>query len=99
MKTYWFRYRIKNIGSKETKIAFDSRAYKSDFYVFEGTNKPKHYASGEGYAWRRKDGFKRGNYIPVVLQTGEELLVYYRIYNDIQGIPAIFKINLLSTEN
>ncbi len=39
VKTYWFRYRIKNIGSKETKIAFDSRLINQIFmYLKEQIN-------------------------------------------------------------
>ncbi len=96
--TYWFRYRLKNATDKEINIALDSRADQSDFYVFQGSDKPKHFVTGNTYPRNKKDGFKEGNYIPLVLKPQEEVIIYYRIFNDKAGIPKDFVIDFVNTE-
>ncbi len=96
--TYWFRYRLKNATDTEINIALDSRADQSDFYVFHGSDKPKHFVNGTTYPWNKKDGLKEGNCIPVVLKPQEEIVIYYRIINNEAGIPKHFVIDFVNTE-
>ncbi|MEO7043931.1 MAG: 7TM-DISM domain-containing protein, partial [Ferruginibacter sp.] len=96
--TYWFRYRLKNTTNKEINIALDSRADQSDFYIFSDSGKLKHFVTGNTYSWNKKDGLKQGNYIPIFLKPQEEVIIYYRIFNDKAGIPNDFLIDFVNTE-
>lgn len=95
--TYWFRYRLKNIMNRETKIALDSYSEQDDFYVTK-TGGKYHFVTGHSYPWSKKDGLKSGNYIPIILQAGEEIIVYDRSYNSTPGIHYQLRINFVNAE-
>ena len=96
--TYWFRYILKNVTGKEINIALSSRADQSDFYVFDSSDKPKHFVTGSAYSYNKRDGLKQGNCIPIVLKLQEEVIIYYRIFNNQVGIPKDFAIAFVNTE-
>jgi two-component system, NtrC family, sensor kinase len=96
--TYWFRYRLKNSMSIEAKVALDARSAQVDFFVSKPDGKWKHFVTGYSYPWNKKDGLKNGNYIPVILQPGDELAIFQRISNNKPGLPKEFAIGFVSTE-
>ncbi|MEP7164667.1 MAG: ATP-binding protein [Ferruginibacter sp.] len=94
---YWFRYRIKNVMSTEASIALDSHSEQDDFYVLK-KGKWEHFVTGHRYPWNKKDGFKAANYIPVILQPGEELTIYNRSYMDAKGIRNRLPVDFVDTQ-
>ena len=98
LNTYWFRYRLKNIMSYAAKIALDANSDQVDFYLLKTNGKWEHFVTGYKYPWNKKDGLKNGNYVPVSMMPGEELLIYERINNEIAGLPKGNKIDIVCTE-
>ncbi|MCX6219937.1 MAG: ATP-binding protein [Bacteroidia bacterium] len=96
--TYWFRYRLKNSMGREAKIALNSVSEYDDFYLAEPDGKWKHFMSGKFNDWDKKDGLKKSNFIPLVLQPDEERFVYQRIHNKKVGLKSKFAIVILGTE-
>jgi len=94
---YWFRYRLKNTMSREARISLNASTKFDDFYLLESDGKWKHYQTGLDIAWVEKDGLKRTNCIPLVLQTGEERVVYLRIKSKNVG-GSKFVISILGTD-
>jgi two-component system NtrC family sensor kinase len=97
-RAYWFRYRLKNVMSREAKIALDSHSEQDDFYVLKTGGAWTHLVTGRLYPWNKKDGLKAGNYIPVTLEPQEELWVYNRTYNSNPRIARLFPLDFVSTD-
>ncbi len=98
---YWFRYRIRNVINKEVKICLTNatNADQSDFYVIDQSKQIHHYATGYLYPWYKKDGLKKVDLIPIVLNPGEEILVYNRLENFYYfNKPDSFSITIENTE-
>jgi signal transduction histidine kinase len=92
--TYWFRYRLKNVMSREARIALDSNSDYDDFYLALSDGNWKHYESGLYKDWDKKDGLKYFNCIPIVLHPDEELMVYECIQNKKAGLVSGFGIKI-----
>ncbi len=80
---FWLRYRIKNMMNREIRICLTNTtgADQSDFYLFHETGKWSHYVTGTLYPYDKKDGLKRINKIPILVQPGEVIMVYNRLKN------------------
>jgi hypothetical protein len=81
VRTFWFRYRLKNAMNKPIKIDLHTVGGKIDFYVFKMVGNPEHFLTGWDMAWNKKDGYKNINAVPITLSQGEEITVYCRLYN------------------
>jgi signal transduction histidine kinase len=87
IRTYWFCFRLKNAMSHGAEIGFGvaevenyySGSYldKSIFY-FRRDGKWETAETGYLYPWKRTNGLGLNHYIFMVIQPGEELLVYNR---------------------
>ena len=98
VKTYWFRFRLKNVMKVAAKISLDAYFERDDYYVLDQKGFINHFVTGRNVPWKIKDGLKPRNFIPLTLQPGEELLVYDRASNDNRGMPDIFNLSIASTE-
>ena len=98
VKTYWFRFRLKNIMNVPAKISLDAYFERDDYYVLDQKGSIRHFITGRGVPWKNKDGLKPRNFIPLTLQPGEELFVYDRASNDNPGMPDLFNLDIASTE-
>ena len=98
VKTYWFRFRLKNVMNMPAKISLDAYFERDDYYVLDQKGSINHFVTGRDVPWKNKDGLKPSNFIPLTLQPGEELLVYDRASNDNPGMPDIFNLGIASTE-
>src|SRR4051794_28532877 len=80
IKPYWVRYRIKNNMAHEAKITF--HAYASsyfDVYIKNADSTWQHKKTGFFLPWSEKDGYKKFDEIPFVINPAQELLVYQRM--------------------
>ena len=98
VNSYWFRYRLKNVMNREAKISLNSMSEYDDFYVSGPDSNMQHFVSGYFSDRDIKDGLKNADCIPLVLQPGQELMVYQRIFNHKKGIPSGFAVAIVSTE-
>ena len=98
VKTYWFRFRLKNAMNVPAKISLDAYFERDDYYVLDQKGSVTHFVTGRGVPWKNKDGLKFRNFIPLTLQPGEEVLVYDRATNDNPGMPDLFNLDIASTE-
>jgi signal transduction histidine kinase len=94
----WFRYRLKNTTDQELKIALQSKADQDEFHIIQTGSEPKHFITGVFYPWNQKDGFKRGNYIPLILEPGQEITINQRSYKPGAGISARIPIGFVNTD-
>src|SRR5450755_4938032 len=95
---YWLRYRLINLTGKEISIALHSRSEQDDYYIFNNGNKEQHFVTGYLYPWNKKDGFKLGNYIPLTLKAGEEILIYDRTFAHVNGLYKRLPIDFVNTK-
>ena len=98
VKTYWFRFRLKNVMSVPAKISLDAYFERDDYYVLHQDGRVDHFVTGRRVRWKEKHGLKSRNFIPLQLEPGEEILVYDRGSKVRAGMPDIFTIDIASTE-
>jgi len=98
VKTYWFRFRLKNVMNVPAKISLDAYFERDDYYVLDQKGFINHFVTGRNVPWKNKDGLKPRNFIPLTLRPGEELLVYDRASNNSPGMPDRFNLSIASTE-
>ena len=98
VKTYWFRFRLKNVMNVPAKISLDAYFERDDYYILDQHGSINHFVTGRNVPWKNKDGFKSRNFIPLTLQPGEEIFVYDRASNDNPGMPELFNLDIASTE-
>ncbi len=98
VNVYWVRFLLKNVTDRDLNIALDSRSEQDDFYLLKSDGTWKHFVTGHLYPWNKKEGFKKGNYIPVVLKAGEELQVYNREYNFDKGVSNNFLVDFVNAD-
>ncbi len=97
--TYWIRYRLKNAMIKEAKITLGIWGMSQlDIFMFDKTGKVKHYATGQAIPWSKKDGFKTHNHVPIVVEPGEEFVIYYRAFDFRPRFPEGTEIYIYNTE-
>src|SRR6185312_7422037 len=56
---YWQRFQLHNALPKELKIAFPVASFRADLFTKINDSKWKHYTTGTGVRWSRRDGLKR----------------------------------------
>ena len=80
---YWFRYRLKNTSNKTVEVVLlnTTQADQSDFFLFDDGNESFHYTTGILFPYKKKDGLKKINAIPIQIEAGGELTVYNRTKN------------------
>jgi hypothetical protein len=54
VKTYWFRYRLKNVMNRQVQIALYVFGGQVDFYVFDKNSPTKHLISGLHVPWSKR---------------------------------------------
>ena len=79
---YWQRLRLKNITGKNVKIIFLNNPWvdKYDLYVYRTSGKNEHFVSGEYVPWSKRDGYKAGSAVAVVLSQQEEIIIYKKLF-------------------
>ncbi|MBK9489080.1 MAG: hypothetical protein IPO07_09940 [Haliscomenobacter sp.] len=82
MYNYWVRFRLKNTMQREAQIALEfSSPWQSDIYIFDPTQKERHFRSGI-IPWSKRDGYTTKNlaksYLPVSIAAGDEWVVYMK---------------------
>jgi hypothetical protein len=95
---YWQRLRLKNSTGKDVKLIFLNNPWvdKYDLYIYRTSGKNEHYVSGEYVPWSKRDGYKAGSAVAVVLTQLEEIIIYKKLFiknsfgNDELGIGFSF---------
>jgi len=98
VKTYWFRFRLKNVMDRQAKISLDAYFERDDYYILRQNGSITHFVTGSNVPWKNKDGLKPRNFIPVTMEPAEEILVYDRGSNDNPGMPDNFTLDIAGTE-
>ncbi len=96
--TYWFQFRLKNIMTCPARISLQSLSEKDDYYIISTATKPVHYASGYLTDLNKKNGLKWGNFIPVIINPGDSITVYQRVYNKKKVMPTNSLVSILPTD-
>ncbi len=95
---YWQRLRVKNNTGKDVKLIFLNNPWvdKYHLYIYRTSGKNEHYVTGEYVAWSKRDGYKAGSAVAVVLLQQEEIMIYKKLFiknsagNDELGIGFSF---------
>jgi len=98
VKTYWFRFRLKNVMDRPAKISLDAYFERDDYYIMYHNGSINHFVTGSNVPWKNKDGLKQRNFIPLKMEPGEEILVYDRGSKHNPGIPDVFTLNIAGAE-
>ena len=99
--TCWFRFRLKNTSEYEVNISLSSQASRADFYILSDSSATRHLATGVHYSWANKDGLKRINAVPLVLNPDELAHVYFRwhkINADFRDQSDSMKLRIFQTD-
>ncbi|MBS1573663.1 MAG: histidine kinase [Bacteroidetes bacterium] len=82
--TFWVRYTLKNGLGKELSILLmnTNTAARFDIYVRKTSDEVTHYITGYLYPYKKRDGIKEMNAIPVVLPPGVTMTIYCRLNFD-----------------
>ncbi len=86
-ETLWIRYRLINTLPHTVNILFQSGANVHDLYTSTDGKTWVHNHTGSLVPWSQRDGLKRTLAIPYELSSGQELIVYKRIFYDIRFNP------------
>lgn len=76
--TNWIRFNLQNTLTRPVKISVGFKAELNDFYVLKNNGNVSHFPTGSNYPWSKKDGIKKLNAIPVLLEPQEVVSVYIR---------------------
>ncbi len=98
VSTYWFQYRLKNIMAHQARISLQSTSENDDYYIISTATKPVHLTSGYLTDPEKKDGMKWGNFIPIIINPGDSITVYQRVYNKSKILPADSLVSILPTD-
>jgi two-component system NtrC family sensor kinase len=79
INTYWVRYRIKNNMGHEAKISFGNRTAYFDVFIKQTNDAWQHKKTGFFLPWSKRDGYKKFQKIPFVIEPMKEQLVYQRM--------------------
>ncbi|WP_336517167.1 ATP-binding protein [Pollutibacter soli] len=93
VNTYWFRYHVRNALTSRIHLTLPSGADHADFYIQsrEGIN---HFFNGLAVAPRKRQGIKISNEIPLMINPGEEITVYYRRNSSVAGLGPGYRIEV-----
>ena len=81
VKTYWYRYAIKNAMDHTVTIGLPSNSEESTFYIEKSGAKTQVVENGEITPWHKEIGDKLLQLVPVTLKPGETVSIYNRIHN------------------
>ncbi len=81
IKTYWYRYAIKNVMDHAVTIGLPSNSEESTFYIEKNGDKTQVIENGEVTSWHKEIGDKLLQLVPVTLKPGETVSIYNRIHN------------------
>ena len=98
VSTYWFQYRLKNIMAHEARISLQSVSEDDDYYIISTAAKPLHFTTGYLTDPQKKDGMKWGNFIPIIINAGDSITVYQRVYNKRKVLPKDSLVSILPTD-
>ncbi len=79
---YWQRLRLKNSTGKDVKLIFLNSPWvdKYDLYIYRTSGKNEHFVSGEYVQRSKRDGYKSGSAVAVVLSQQEEIIIYKKLF-------------------
>ena len=96
--TYWIAYKLQNTMNREARVSLNSMSNTDEFYVQKDSMQWEHFTSGKLNDWNKKNGLKRADCIPVILQPGEIYSVYQLVKNKKPGLGKDFQVAVVSTD-
>ncbi|GAA4405516.1 hypothetical protein GCM10023187_23950 [Nibrella viscosa] len=84
IRTYWFRFRIKNTLEHDALIYLGNQNDYLDMYSRLLVSGPwLHQRTGKRVPWAERDGLKASMALPLTIPKGQEMLVYQRWHVDV----------------
>ncbi len=99
VNTYWLRYRIRNAMKREARISLNCYWEFMDSYVLQPNGSWKHFLGGFLQDWDKKDGLKRADAMPQILEPEEEMTIYQRIHKEKAGLGPDFGVMIIGTDS
>jgi two-component system NtrC family sensor kinase len=100
--TFWIRFRLKNATPHDISIFLKfASARQSDLYLFDTNGTARRIVGGTMIPWSQHDPYKRksltaGEFVPLTLSAGDELLVYRSATSFLGAQPSSFAVRLYS---
>jgi len=94
---YWIRFTLKNASPGNADICLVTGAGKADFYIIDSAGNMLHYKTGDEYDYKERDGLKAALSIPLVIQAGKTITVYYKRYSREKRTPQQLEVTVAST--
>lgn len=96
---YWQRFQLASSIEKEIKIALPEPSFYADLFAKTNNSEWKHYITGNGVPWSRRDGLKRIPAFTLSIPAGDTLTVYKRSYwNYTDAQPDTMQVAFSFTE-
>ncbi|MBR2648732.1 MAG: hypothetical protein IKD55_07815 [Sediminibacterium sp.] len=81
VKTYWFKFKIKNTLQKDIEIGIAAEASEADIYYSDSSKQWKHLETGWNRNKLSRDGYKYLNTVSIVLNPNQEISIFIRRHN------------------
>ena len=81
VKTYWFKFKIKNTLQKDIEIGIAAEASEADIYYPDSSKQWKHLETGWNRNKLSRDGYKYLNTVSIVLNPNQEISIFIRRHN------------------
>ncbi len=92
--TFWIRFRFRNATQHQVKVALGSGADRADFFLIGKPDGIRHLKTGYSLPAGERSGIKLLNEIPIAIEPGEILTVYYKRSSYKSGLPEGFRVEL-----
>ncbi|HRP55805.1 ATP-binding protein [Agriterribacter sp.] len=79
-RVYWQRFRVAGNMAKEIEIALPEHSFRADLFTKIHDGEWRHYITGRGVPWSRRDGLKRIPAFTLHIPPGDTVTLYKRIY-------------------
>ncbi|MES1226486.1 MAG: 7TM-DISM domain-containing protein, partial [Bacteroidota bacterium] len=102
MNLFWIRFKIRNELLIPARISLENitNADRIDYYVSGSNFKWSHFSTGNLVPWSEKDGVKKLNYIPLIIEAGKEIEVYGRIENHYYfNFPRNISVSFINSDD
>jgi signal transduction histidine kinase len=95
---FWYRYRLMNTTNHNADISINTIAEYCDIYIKTADSSDKHFHTGWGVPWSKKDGLKLDDVVIFIIKPGQEVLIYHRErYNPNHLLPKDISITYCNT--
>lgn len=96
---YWLRLRIVNNTIADARLSLPEEAWKADLYTSTNEGSWKHFVSGSGIPWSRREGLKRIPAFTIIIPGGDTVLLYKKVqFNFVFSKPDSLKMALARTD-